>query len=335
MSRYSDCVTVIVAVYNVEKYIERCLASICNQTYQNLEIIVVDDGSTDESGRLCDKVAEADCRIHVIHKKNGGISSARNAGLDIATGDYVVFVDGDDYLEMDMYEKMVAQLQHSSVQMAVCSFQYVYERKIKCVKPPLGSGTITRNEYIRGLLEDSFAFYYSVVWNKMFQRTLIQKYGLRFDEDWNVMEDFQFVLQILPHVKNMAMCTGALYNYRKNNYGTATNREIPFEESYRNRCQGYLWLKDCLIACDYYTDNKDMLADYLVRYIANQYVKAVYSGHRKERMREHTLIVKRRFITAELEAVSKWFLLYRKGYWTVRYLAEGMVQQLRKVIRNR
>ncbi len=99
-------ISVIVPVYNVEAYLDRCVKSIVMQTHHNLEIILVDDGSLDRSGQLCDKWADMDNRIHVIHKENGGLSSARNSGLDVATGDYIGFVDSDDYIAPDMYEKL-------------------------------------------------------------------------------------------------------------------------------------------------------------------------------------------------------------------------------------
>lgn len=104
MSNINTLVSVIVPVYKVEKYLHRCIDSIINQTYKNLEIILVDDGSPDNCGKICDEYAEKDNRIKVIHKSNGGLSSARNAGLDVANGDYVYFVDSDDYIDTKLVE---------------------------------------------------------------------------------------------------------------------------------------------------------------------------------------------------------------------------------------
>ena len=103
-------ITIIVPVYNVADYLERCIYSIINQTYKNLEIILVDDGSTDDSGLMCDDFASKDKRIKVIHKKNGGLSDARNVAIDIATGDYITFVDSDDYIELDMKVLLIMML---------------------------------------------------------------------------------------------------------------------------------------------------------------------------------------------------------------------------------
>ena len=98
-----DVISVIVPIYNTEKYLAKCLDSLINQTFQSLEIILIDDGSIDNSGKICDEYALNDDRIKVIHKENGGVSSARNAGLDLATGSYIAFVDPDDYIDPDMY----------------------------------------------------------------------------------------------------------------------------------------------------------------------------------------------------------------------------------------
>lgn len=102
----NDLISLIVPIYNVEKYLDKCIDTIINQTYSNIEIILVDDGSTDASGEICDKWKKKDNRITVIHKLNGGLSSARNAGIDIATGKYIGFIDSDDYIDLEMIETM-------------------------------------------------------------------------------------------------------------------------------------------------------------------------------------------------------------------------------------
>ena len=122
--------SIIVPVYNVEKYLDKCISSILNQTYKNLEIILVDDGSTDLCPQLCDKYAEIDRRIQVIHKKNGGLSSARNAGIDIATGDFIMFVDSDDYISELTCEKIVKNIA-SDVDIISFQFQRVYDDETK------------------------------------------------------------------------------------------------------------------------------------------------------------------------------------------------------------
>ena len=116
-------ISVIVPVYNVEKYLKRCVASIQKQTYSYLQIILVDDGSTDSSGQLCDQLAKCDARIKALHKENGGLSSARNYGLDYADGDVIAFVDSDDYIHPKMYEQMMQAMKESHSDMVICGFQ--------------------------------------------------------------------------------------------------------------------------------------------------------------------------------------------------------------------
>ncbi len=122
-----DLVSVIVPVYNVEKYLEKCLHSICEQTYENLEIILSDDGSTDGSGRICDQYACTDSRIRVIHKENGGLSDARNAGIDVASGKYFMFVDSDDTIAHDTVEKLLFAAIENHCEIAVCNMVRIYE----------------------------------------------------------------------------------------------------------------------------------------------------------------------------------------------------------------
>ncbi len=129
MKQSEDLISIIVPVYNVEKYLRKCIDSIVNQTYKNLEIILVDDGSTDDSGKICDEFAEKDGRIKVIHKENGGLSSARNAGLEIAAGKYLGFVDSDDYIAQDMYESMYAAINEFDADIACCGRYDVYDDK--------------------------------------------------------------------------------------------------------------------------------------------------------------------------------------------------------------
>ena len=108
-----ELISIIVPIYNVEKYIHKCIESIINQTYKNLEIILVDDGSPDNCGNICEEYAKNDSRIKVIHKENNGLSSARNAGLEICKGDYIGFVDSDDYIELNMYEVLINALKNT------------------------------------------------------------------------------------------------------------------------------------------------------------------------------------------------------------------------------
>lgn len=127
-------ITVIIPVYNVEKYLQRCLDSVIAQTYQNLEIICIDDGSTDCSGEICEQYAIKDERVKVFHQENQGVSAARNKGLDMASGEYIAFVDSDDYILKDMYAKMMRALLDNGVDICVCQWQYEFTDEHRVVE---------------------------------------------------------------------------------------------------------------------------------------------------------------------------------------------------------
>lgn len=169
-----ELISVIVPIYNVEKYLERCIESIIKQTYKNLEIILVDDGSNDFSGKICDKYSKKDRRIKVIHKKNEGLSEARNSGLEIARGEYIGFVDSDDYIETNMYEYLLSLLKINNADISVCGFQKVWDD----IKSRKEENTIIENNNIVLKSKDAIEYIVddqilkSYAWNKLYKRSL-------------------------------------------------------------------------------------------------------------------------------------------------------------------
>lgn len=171
-------ISVIIPVYNVEKYLRRCLDSVIVQTYRNLEIICVDDGSVDESGKICDQYAVRDARIKVIHQENQGPSAARNRGLDAAEGEYIAFVDSDDYILEDMYKKMLDKLLNYNVDLCVCQWQYEFSDGRQVVKKknidPTIYGRKTSLEFARFLYRGNYENGVVVAaWNKLYRRALL------------------------------------------------------------------------------------------------------------------------------------------------------------------
>lgn len=174
----NNLISVIVPVYNVEKYLERCIDSILNQTYKNLEIILVDDGSTDKSPKICDKYLDRDRRVRVIHKENGGLSDARNTGIQIATGDFISFIDSDDYIDINMYDSMMKILQDNDGDIIECGVKHVYNNKI-IESNNIENKSFTSEEAIEELiLERSL---HQTVWNKIYKKNVIE--GLLFEKD--------------------------------------------------------------------------------------------------------------------------------------------------------
>ena len=149
-----DLITIIVPIYNVEKYLRECIESICRQTYRNIEIILINDGSNDNSAKICDEYKEKDSRIKVIHKENGGVSSARNKGLEIAKGAYITFVDGDDYIDEKYCEKLLKNLKENNVECVLCGFNRIYEKTAEVVTK--GENLLLdKNKSEKKLLKDS------------------------------------------------------------------------------------------------------------------------------------------------------------------------------------
>lgn len=171
-------ISVIVPIYNVEKYLNRCIESIVNQTYKNLEIILVDDGSPDNCPKMCDNWGKKDARIKVIHKKNGGLSDARNAGLEIALGYYISFIDSDDFIDLKFYEKLIKNMEEYKCDISVCNF-CSFADKSEVVYKELPEKIITFDtvEALREVI--SYGKIKQVVWNKLFKRSLID--GIMFD----------------------------------------------------------------------------------------------------------------------------------------------------------
>lgn len=202
-------ISVIIPVYKVEKYLPKCLESVMGQTYKNLEIILVDDGSPDNCGKICDKYAAKDNRIRIIHKLNGGLSDARNAGLDIATGEYIGFVDSDDYIALNMYEIMLKNAVKNNADISLCGYYNVYE-----------NGVIERNyslnerkvlDALEGLKEVIYSKKYGIMaWSKLYKKELFT--NVRYPIG-HVCEDVYVIGDIFENVRLAAFDSTPLYYY--------------------------------------------------------------------------------------------------------------------------
>lgn len=204
----AEKISVIVPIYNVEKYLNRCVKSILKQTYKNIEVILVDDGSTDDSGKICDQLAEKDDRIKVIHKKNGGMSDARNAGLEIVSGEYIAFVDSDDWVSPVMFERLYATLKKYDTELVVCEPIYAYETYIEGRQLSGKSFELSKREATELLIEDRK--FRSVVWNKLYDKRLWS--DIRFPKGKHY-EDVHIVYKIYDMCERIAFLDQGLYYY--------------------------------------------------------------------------------------------------------------------------
>lgn len=194
-------ISVIIPVYNIKDYLKRCVDSITNQTYRNLEIILVDDGSTDGSGVLCDQLAEQDVRIAVIHKKNGGLSDARNAGIAKASGEVISFIDGDDYVKYNMYEVMMQALDHN-ISLVACG-RTVLDCSGKCISNVVFNDRknvlLSKEECFRAFLSGEDNGFTVSCCNKIFRREFFE--DIRFTKGL-ISKDIECLYRILDKVEN-------------------------------------------------------------------------------------------------------------------------------------
>lgn len=202
-------VSIIIPVYNAENMIKRCVDSVRYQTYTLLEIILVDDGSTDSSGIFCDQFAQNDDRITVIHKERGGVSSARNAGIQVAIGKYILFVDSDDYIRTDYIYRQVAKFEESNVDILICGYVRIKNNE-KDIRDLIEKKFESLEDFSHEFLYYYNGWFINAVWNKMFRRELIQCY---FDESISVGEDFLFNLGYLKNCKQILVCDITGYYY--------------------------------------------------------------------------------------------------------------------------
>ena len=229
-------ISVIIPVYNTKEYLPRCVESVCSQTYTNLEILLVDDGSTDGTGALCDELGQTDSRIRVLHKENGGSSSARNLGLDHAKGEYIGFVDSDDYIAPQMYERLYAAMEKYQVRVTQIGRDEIDEKGNRlpdiCV-PPDREECIGQRDFLKELLmhrgDCSFC-------TKLFHRSVLE--GKHFPMG-ALNEDFHFLVRMLPEIGEIVSLPEQVYHvfYRMGSNSRKKDKEQfsrVFEDSVRN-----------------------------------------------------------------------------------------------------
>lgn len=203
-------ISVIIPIYKVEAYLEKCVISVRHQSYQNLEIILVDDGSPDGCGELCDRFAEEDPRIRVLHKENGGLSDARNKGLDIATGEYILFVDSDDFIHPQMVEILYRNLQAAEADISVCGFLSVEEgEEVSLALSGESKTEVFEGEEVMHCLQHRNLLTV-VAWNKLYKRSLFAE--LRYPKG-KLHEDEFLIHHLLHQCKRIVYTDGKLYYY--------------------------------------------------------------------------------------------------------------------------
>lgn len=216
-----ELVSVIVPIYMVEEYLERCIASIVKQSYKNLEIILVDDGSKDNCPAICDSWAKKDSRIVVIHRKNGGLSAARNSGIEVAKGEYLAFVDSDDFIAEDFIETLLQACKETGSEIAQCRYEYVSGDVVTKEKEEVEPReTFSGKEMIKGMSWKDGA-YNVVAWNKLYKKTVFE--GVRYPEG-RIHEDEATTHKLFYNAKQVAFVYRFLYGYYTGGESITRNR---------------------------------------------------------------------------------------------------------------
>ena len=272
-----DLISIIIPIYKLEKYLDRCIESIVNQTYRNLEIILVDDGSPDRCPSICDEWAEKDSRIKVIHKENGGVSSARNAGLDIAKGDYIGFVDGDDYIRADMYKTLFDEVSKNNCDIVVCSYQMNNE--------DVGNDGFSRiRKFDAMILIATGDYKYGVLWNKLYKRSVIKDIKM---PPLECCEDLIFNYYVFKNAENISETGLRLYHYEQNEssvtkhtfakgaFDALKSKEIMLENEKETELEKYAvrgLISSCfvllsrIVTSNSFFDKYDYIRDYILKY---------------------------------------------------------------------
>ncbi len=229
----NEKISVIVPIYNVEQYLNRCVNSILNQTYQNLEVLLIDDGSPDSCGDICDKYAQTDQRIRVLHKENGGLSDARNAGMELATGAYLAFIDSDDWIDPQMLEILHTTLLEHGADIAECSYRNLYSDITLEESPCTGDVTVGDNIFALEAMLD-WHYFKPNAWNKLYKKKVIG--NIRYPKG-KIHEDEFTTYKIFYEAKKLVYIDFSFYNYDRRRTDSITGEK--FSAANLDACQAF------------------------------------------------------------------------------------------------
>lgn len=240
-------VSMIVPVYNSEKTLSRCIDSILNQTYRDFELILLNDGSTDTSGEICDAYAKRDSRVRVVHKENTGVSDTRNRGIDLARGEYLQFLDSDDWITPDATTLFVRTATEQQCDMVISQFYRVIGEHVSQKGAIDEDGLMDRSTYANHMMQKPADFYYGVLWNKFYKRSIITEHRLRMDQSISWCEDFMFNLEYVRHTQTIYAMKVPVYYYVKTK-GSLVSQGMSMKKMIR--------MKRTVFACynDFYKD---------------------------------------------------------------------------------
>ena len=223
-------VSIIVPVYNAELTIGRCVESILNQDYTDFELLLVDDGSPDNSGAICDAYAARDSRVRVFHQENSGVSASRNLALDRAQGTYLQFLDSDDWITPDATSSLVRAAEANRCDLVIADFYRVIGERVSRKGDIEEDSVLTREEFSAHMMENPADFYYGVLWNKLYRRDIVEAHHLRMDPDISWCEDFMFNLEYIRYAERFYALQVPIYYYVKTK-GSLANQSLTISKT--------------------------------------------------------------------------------------------------------
>lgn len=257
-------ISIIIPIYNMEKHLSKCIDSILKQTYSDFELILVNDGSTDSSLKICNDYEKKDNRVIVIDKKNGGVSSARNAGLDAARGEYIGFVDPDDFISSEMYEILYNDIVTTSSDIAVCGHQDLKENGTLLFSTANDEKVVINpTECLKEILDEKL--YLGTCWNKLYDKRLFE--GERFNEGMPIAEDLDILVRVIPKCKKVVYNSKPLYFWINHDNSTIHQDFIKNKKKWDGE------IELCKRIIEYMHDNNEELLDYAIK----RYVRINFS----------------------------------------------------------
>lgn len=332
------CVSVIVPVYNQRQCIEKCLNSIINQTYQDLQVLVIDDGSDDGTDVILDQYAQLDSRIEVYHVKNKGVSESRNYALYRVKGEYIQFVDADDAIKENMTYAMVQAMLQSNVDMIICNYIKQFSKLLIYNVPLDKSKKYTSKAYLAGTLKDPGHHYYGVVWNKLYKSEIILKNKLIFNKGVTLGEDFIFNINYWLNSSDVLVIPKYLYIYNKANEYSLSNIKYKNIDDcineMKNRQEIFKVYRNAINTLEEAEEDFKKLYQYwIVFYIrqdyglAHEYLSWVVSDKDKWK----AILRQDEDIKRAFEIVSqKWVNKYKKKY-RVNFIMKSIAKKLLKI----
>ena len=227
-------ISIIVPVYNAQKTIARCIESILNQDYKDFELLLIDDGSQDDSGSICDDYAKQDQRVRVIHKDNSGVSATRNLALKEVKGEYLQFLDADDWITPNATRLLLESMGQNDCDMVIADFYRVIGGRLSHKGSMDTDGVLSREEFANNMMENPADFYYGVLWNKLYKKDIIERHHLCMNPKISWCEDFMFNLEYIRYCKNIYVLQVPIYYYVKTK-GSLVNQSMTLSKTIRTK----------------------------------------------------------------------------------------------------